>query len=76
MNKGKKKVVIKLKILNKKWEGKKKENQFTETLDLFLWHQILILSLLTGAFLVSLSLLQGGMLGCVAMDVTHLTWTA
>jgi hypothetical protein len=72
MNKGKKKVVIKLKILNKKWEGKKKENQFTETLDLFLWHQILILSLLTGAFLVSLSLLNVVMLGCVSMHAAPL----
>jgi hypothetical protein len=63
--------VVKLKILTKNGE-----NFSSLPMGLFPWHQIQVLALLTGAFLVSLSLLQGGMLGCVAMDVTHLTWTA
>jgi hypothetical protein len=39
-----------------------------KALDSFLWHQIQILVLMTGAFSVSLTLLKVGRLGCVATD--------
>jgi hypothetical protein len=86
-SKDKKIVVIKLKILNKKEKNKNtdekriKQNQTNKkissakALDLFLWHQIQVLALMTGAFSVSLSLIKFGILGCVVKDAVPLCQT-
>jgi hypothetical protein len=50
--------------------------QFAESSGLFLWFQIQVLTLLTGAFTVSLSLLMVDMLGCMSMDVVPSCQTA
>jgi hypothetical protein len=61
MNKDKKVMIMKLKILNKK--VKKKKISSLKVLDLLLLHQIQVLALLTGVFSVFLFLLKVGMLG-------------
>jgi hypothetical protein len=49
--------------------GIKVKISLLKALDLFLWHQIQVLELLTLAFSVPLTLLKVGVLGCVEMDV-------
>jgi hypothetical protein len=47
-----------------------------KTVNLLLWHEIQVLILMTGAFLVSLSLLKVGMLDCMGKDANPLCQTA
>jgi hypothetical protein len=76
-NRDKKILIVKLKILNKKWEIKptittKRTISSVKVLDLFLWCPIQVLALMTGGFLVSLFLLKVGILGCVRKGVSPL----
>jgi hypothetical protein len=55
---------------------KKDKISLAKAVNLFLWHQLLVLALMTGAFSVSLSVLEVDVLDCVEKDDAPLCWTA